>query len=397
MPTIKENLLIYIKNKIDDHFEKFSYDNVNRYIDFYNDISVLEFKAFFSSYHFNLNWLFKFLNSKAKNNRHYNAHESRELMYLIEELQSIQSNLKGTEYYFDLIPYYKEILNQCDKFLVPTSGSHIPEDFPLIEIIDTQPIFVLDTNVSISRMGRKESFPLKSIGTGSYATVHKYKDDYYNRHFVIKKAKKDLTESELERFKREFTEMQKLKSPYVIEVYKFDDEKHEYVMEYADETLDEHILKRNGTMPVSERVNLVRQILRAFIYINNKGVLHRDISTNNILIKKYDGLNVIKVADFGLVKLQDSILTNKGTALKGYFNDPKLEYMGFHNYSIVHETFALTRIVYFVMTGKTKLDSYKSSEFKKFIEKGIADDYKERYQNVEELQSAFNKIVPTLS
>ncbi|MGE6630825.1 protein kinase domain-containing protein [Bacillus sp. NPDC077027] len=395
MPTIMGNLLIYINNKIDDHFAKFSYENVNRYIDFYEDISVPEFKEFFSSYHYNLNRLFKFLNGKSKNNKHYNAHQSRELMYLVEELQSTQSNLKGTKYYFDLIPYYKEILNQCDKFLVDSRGSQIPDDFPLIDIIDAQPIFVFDTEVSISRMDRKVSFPTKSIGTGSYATVHKYKDDYYNRHFVIKKAKKGLTESELERFKREFEEMKKLNSPYVIEVYNFDDKKHEYVMEYADETLDDHILKRNGTMTVPERVSLVKQILRAFIYINSKGVLHRDISTKNILIKKYDGLNVIKVSDFGLVKLEDSILTNKGTAIKGYFNDPKLEYVGFNKYNIVHETFALTRIVYFVMTGKIKLESYNNSEFKKFIEKGIADDYKERYQNVEELQIAFNKIVYT--
>jgi len=62
------------------------------------------------------------------------------------------------------------------------------------------------------------------IGEGSYARVHKYKDEYYNRSFVIKKALKNFNEKELERFKREFEEMKKLNSPYVIEVYNFDEE-----------------------------------------------------------------------------------------------------------------------------------------------------------------------------
>jgi eukaryotic-like serine/threonine-protein kinase len=397
MVKVTDRHFIYIKNKIQEHFDRFSIENVNRYIDFYEEIKLPVFKEFFSSYHFHLNNLFKFLNSKLRSNGHYNAHESRELMFLIEEIEAMQSTLKGTQYQFSIIPYYKELLRKCDKFLNESGGSTIPEDFETINIIDAEPIFTFDTELSITRADKKVSFPTKTIGSGSYATVHKYKDDYYNRFFVIKKAKKDLTKSEYQRFKREFEEMQKLNSPYVIEVYHFDDEKQQYVMEYADETLDSYISKNNSGLDVKERINLVRQILRAFIYINNKGVLHRDISTKNILIKKYEGLNVIKVSDFGLVKLEDSILTNKNTTIKGYFNDPKLELIGFDNYSILHETYALTRIVYFVMTGKIKLDTFKSNDFKKFIEKGISDDLNSRYKDVEELQNAFNKVVHTLS
>lgn len=396
MPTLRDNHLIYINKKMEEHFERFTYENVNRFIDYYENISFPVFKEFFSSFHFNLNKLFKHLNGKLKSNRHYNAYESRQLMFLIEELQSIQSALKGRENYFSVIPYYKEILDKCDKFLVESGGSTIPQNFDMINIIDAEPIFTFDTQISISRADKKISFQTKTIGTGSYATVHKYKDDYYNRFFVIKKAKKDLTTNEYERFKREFEEMKKLNSPYVIEVYNFDDEKQQYVMEFADDTLDSYILKNNGSMDVKERIGLIRQILRAFIYINNKGVLHRDISTKNILIKKYDGLNVIKVSDFGLVKLEDSVLTNKNTTIKGYFNDPKLELIGFDKYNILHETYALTRIVFFLMTGKTKLDSYKNNDFKKFIEKGISDDLNSRYKDVKELQDAFNKIVHTL-
>ncbi|AQX56255.1 protein kinase domain-containing protein [Priestia flexa] len=105
-------------------------------------------------------------------------------------------------------------------------------------------------------------YQTKVIREGSYARVHKYKDEYYNRPFVIKKALKDLNDKELQRFRREFDEMKKLKSPYIIEVYNFDEENNEYVMEYADETLDDFIQKNNTKLDVNERVNLVRQILQ---------------------------------------------------------------------------------------------------------------------------------------
>ncbi|CUB29355.1 Serine/threonine-protein kinase PrkC [Bacillus amyloliquefaciens] len=232
----------------------------------------------------------------------------------------------------------------------------------------------------------------KVIGEGSYSRVYKYKDEYYNRFFVIKKALKNLNEKELERFKREFEEIKKLNSPYVIEVYNFDEENNQYTMEYADETLEDFISKNNTKLNVNQRISLVRQIFQAFIYINSKGVLHRDISTKNILIKKYEGVNIIKVSDFGLVKIPDSTLTSKNTEFKGSLNDPKLEVIGFDKYEAIHETYALTRLIYFVMTGRRTIGSFNSEEFENFVMKGISDNIDERYKDVEELRNNFVKI-----
>lgn len=190
--------------------------------------------------------------------------------------------------------------------------------------------------------------------------------------------------------------MQKLNSPYVIEVYHFDDVKREYVMEYVDTTLDKYIKDNNGELELSERINIVRQILKAFQYIHSKGVLHRDVSTNNILIKFYDGINVVEISDFGLVKTPGSILTDPYTEIKGYFNDPKLEMIGFTNYEFRHETYALTRIVYFVMTGRVTLGNYLNEEFKAFITRGISDNIDERFISVDQMQESFTKVVKSL-
>ena len=105
----------------------------------------------------------------------------------------------------------------------------------------------------------------------------------------------------------------------------------------------------------------------------------------------YDDVIVVKIADFGLVKLIDSDLTSANTQFKGYFNDPSLVVDGFDNYNIVHETYALTRILYFVLTGKTNADKAKH-HIKDFVAKGLSSNQGSRFQNISELRNAFQDI-----
>jgi len=387
MVLATEGNIVYLNNKMEELIERFGDEKINRYIEFYSDMPDV-LREFFSLCHFEVNRLLKYMNSRI-NNGHYTADESRDLIYFIDEIKTVQSNLRDSQYNFTLISDYTERLAECEEFLQSSGGSKIPHGFNKINLKENEPIFHLQSSITVAKVGKKVTYPTKAIGEGSYASVHKYKDEYYNRFFVIKKAFKNLTDKEYERFRIEFEEMKKLNSPYVIEVYRFDEENHQYIMEYADETLDSYISKNNSNLDIRDRIGLVKQILKAFIYINNKGVLHRDVSTKNVLIKEYEGLNVIKVSDFGLVKRLESNLTSKNTELKGSLNDPKLELLGFSNYEVRHETYALTRLIYFVMTGKKTLGTFKSKEFELFIRKGIADNIDERYKNVEELQKAF--------
>lgn len=64
--------------------------------------------------------------------------------------------------------------------------------------------------------------------------VYKYKDTFYNRPFILKRAKKELTDKEVARFKREFDVMNDLSSPYILEVYCYNPDKNEYIMEYIE-------------------------------------------------------------------------------------------------------------------------------------------------------------------
>src|SRR5690625_1468521 len=167
------------------------------------------------------------------------------------------------------------------------------------------------------------------------------------KYFVVKRAKKSLNDKEIVRFQREYNAMKEFKSPYIVEVFSYNENKNEYYMEYMDTTLDKYIQENNTKLSTSKRIGIVRQILRAFQYIHSKGIYHRDISLKNILVKNYDDVDVIKIADFGLIKTPESQLTSMSTEFKGYFNDPSLITDGFHTYNIYHETYTLSRIIIF--------------------------------------------------
>ena len=183
-----------------------------------------------------------------------------------------------------------------------------------------------------------------------------------------------------------------LSSPYIVEVYHYNETKYEYVMEYMDCTLGDYILNTSPKPNKIERIKIVNQVLRAFQYIHTKGLLHRDISPSNILIKKYDDVNIIKIADFGLVKVPNSTLTSLYSTVKGAFNDPALDSEGYANYSIEDETFALTKIVLFIMTGSAMMRSDTDESLKSFFQKGVSSDKTNRYHSVDEMIIAFKNL-----
>lgn len=65
--------------------------------------------------------------------------------------------------------------------------------------------------------------------------------------------------------------------------------------------------------------------------------------------------------------------------------------IGFSNFSIVYETYALTLVILFVMTGLQNIEKIRDEKIRKFILKGINSDTNKRYQSVDELKAAFNE------
>lgn len=386
-----------IENYIESQYrELLSCSQINaEYSDLYKSFRNQKLREILMTLHHDLVGLFRTMNERlptGEHEAHFWAEPSRDLIKRIEIIFSLVSSLKETPLAFQIDPYYLDLLTRCRDFLSSSGGSSLPPNMAKVELYYTLPIFLPLSSITISHKQQDFTFDLKLIGSGSYANVYKYKDTFYNRPFILKRAKKELTDKEVARFKREFDVMNDLSSPYILEVYCYNPDKNEYIMEYMDYTLDGYIAAHNSTLTIIQRKGIAQQILRAFDYLHSKGHLHRDISPKNILIKEYDDTLVVKLSDFGLVKIPDSTLTTVNTEFKGYFNDPALVVEGFNTYGIVHETYALTRVIYFVMTGKTNTEKITNQNLRAFVEKGLNPDKTKRFQNIRDMISAFKTI-----
>ena len=386
-----------IENYIESQYrELLSCSQINaEYSDLYKSFRNQKLREILMTLHHDLVGLFRTMNERlptGEHEAHFWAEPSRDLIKRIEMIFGLVSSLKETPLAFQIDPYYLDLLTRCRDFLSSSGGSSLPPNMAKVELYYTLPIFLPLSSITISHKQQDFTFDLKLIGSGSYANVYKYKDTFYNRPFILKRAKKELTDKEVARFKREFDVMNGLSSPYILEVYCYNPDKNEYIMEYMDYTLDGYIAAHNSTLTIIQRKGIAQQILRAFDYLHSKGHLHRDISPKNILIKEYDDTLVVKLSDFGLVKIPDSTLTTVNTEFKGYFNDPALVVEGFNTYGIVHETYALTRVIYFVMTGKTNTEKITNQNLRAFVEKGLNPDKIKRFQNIRDMISAFKAI-----
>ncbi|MEQ2401750.1 protein kinase family protein [Peptoniphilus hominis (ex Hitch et al. 2025)] len=384
-----------IENYIESQYREIYSDLNIEFIELYKCFKSQKLQEIFATIHHLCVENYKLMNQRLptrENGNYFWADPSRKLIFAIDIALSMQRTLKNSEYAFEIVDYYKEVFRKSEEFLSNSRGSQIPPNMEKIEIYYTMPILLPVNTIKIDSGLSEKNIELKLIGEGSYAKVFSFFDDYYNRKFVLKRAKKHLNEKEVKRFKQEFEQMNSLSSPYIVEVYRYENDTNEYIMEFMDCTLYDYIQKNNSKLTQGDRKLIVNQILRAFRYIHSKCLFHRDVSPKNILLKKYDDVNVIKVSDFGLVKVPDNNLTTINTEFKGYFNDPRLLTEGFYNYGILHETFAITRLVYFVMSGKTRIDNIKDVNLSSFVNKGLSVNLSERYQSVDEIINAVKKL-----
>lgn len=235
---------------------------------------------------------------------------------------------------------------------------------------------------------RLNEFELKLIGEGSYASVYKYKDPLYNCLFAIKSLKKATNEKEKERFKHEFDLLSKYNHPNILKVYKYIELKNSYIMEFCDYTLKQYFDKKSNNIENNIRKDIALQFLNAIKILHKDGLLHRDISYNNVLIKQYDYNRItIKISDFGLMKDKNSDLTSIGTSIKGTIVDDTLG--SFKDYSLKNEIYAIGILLFYIFTGKQNLENYNNNDKKlvNIINKCIDRNHTNRYDSIDEIIS----------
>ena len=145
------------------------------------------------------------------------------------------------------------------------------------------------------------------IGMGGMAVVYKAFDNVENKIVAIKILKDEFSSNEefLRRFRNESKAIAMLTHPNIVDVYdvSFGDLIQYIVMEYIDGCTLKEYIEREGSLNRDDAVYFTMQILKSLQHAHDKGIIHRDVKPQNIMILP-DG--TIKVMDFGIARFSRS-------------------------------------------------------------------------------------------
>ena len=154
---------------------------------------------------------------------------------------------------------------------------------------------------------------IELIGSGGMANVYKALCHRLNRYDAVK-IMRDETASNTElrrRFRAESQAVAMLSHPNIVSVYdvSHSDDVEYIVMELIDGITLKQYLQKKSVLDPSEVLDFTIQTAKALEHAHSKGIIHRDIKPQNIMLLK-DGM--IKVADFGIASLENTVEENNG-------------------------------------------------------------------------------------
>ncbi len=145
------------------------------------------------------------------------------------------------------------------------------------------------------------------IGVGGMAVVFEAYDNVMKRTVAVKMLKDEISHDtqSVKRFINESKAVAMLSHPNIVKIYDVSvKENRKYiVMERVDGITLKSYLNKKGALSMRETLQFTEQILMALEHAHSKGVIHRDIKPQNILLLKN---GVIKVTDFGIAKLPNT-------------------------------------------------------------------------------------------
>src|SRR3712207_6270205 len=151
---------------------------------------------------------------------------------------------------------------------------------------------------------------VREIGSGGMSTVFLGRDEVLDRPVAIKVLKPDLEDSGVSvRFRREGRTAAKLSHPNIVQVYDAGEEEVEgrevsyIVVEYVPGGDLKDLIDRRGPLPGIMLSRIGADVADALAHAHERGVIHRDIKPQNVLINDYGSP---KLTDFGIARALDA-------------------------------------------------------------------------------------------
>ena len=194
---------------------------------------------------------------------------------------------------------------------------------------------------------------IRSIGEGGMANVYLGYDNILDRNVAIKVLRGDLSNDEkfVRRFQREALSASSLAHPNIVEMYDVgeDDGLYYIVMEYIDGLTLKQLLKKRGSITLSEALDIMLQLTDGMGHAHDSYIIHRDLKPQNIMIKD-DGQ--IKITDFGIAMALNSTQLTQTNSVMGSVHYLPPEQASGKGATIKSDIYSMGIIFYELLTGK---------------------------------------------
>ena len=193
---------------------------------------------------------------------------------------------------------------------------------------------------------------IRPIGEGGMANVYLGYDTILDRNVAIKILRGDLSNDEkfVRRFQREALSASSLAHPNIVEMYDVgeDDDVYYIVMEYVDGKTLKQLLKRRGSLTLSEAIDIMLQLTDGMAHAHDSYIIHRDLKPQNIMIKD-DGQ--IKITDFGIAMALNATQLTQTNSVMGSVHYLPPEQASGKGSTIKSDIYSMGIIFYELLTG----------------------------------------------
>ena len=152
---------------------------------------------------------------------------------------------------------------------------------------------------------------IERIGAGGMSDVYVAKDHSLGRQVAVKILKPEFAEDKtfVSKFRAEAQAAAGLEHPNIVNIYDVGTEGSLYfiVMEYVEGITLKTYISKKGRLSYNEALSIAIQVGRGIEAAHNKGIIHRDIKPQNIIISKEGN---VKVMDFGIARAASSNTIN---------------------------------------------------------------------------------------
>ncbi|MBQ9154393.1 MAG: Stk1 family PASTA domain-containing Ser/Thr kinase [Solobacterium sp.] len=190
------------------------------------------------------------------------------------------------------------------------------------------------------------------IGQGGMADVFLAMDTILNRQVAVKILRSELSTDAVSvlRFEREAQAATALTHPNIVDIYDVGDYKghHFIVMEYVQGRTLKQVVQARGALLKEEAVDIMKQLCSAIAEAHKRGIIHRDIKPQNVIVKA-DG--TIKVLDFGIALAKGSMQLTQANNVMGSVHYLAPELAKGESASVQSDIYALGIVLFEILTG----------------------------------------------